>query len=139
MGYRPHLERPISCNILQCELFSCILGLESETALSILDPTNIQIDVVRQTESESKGILDATLSLATSGKILKIQSPNLNLRLSYYDMKMFLRLMDKFSKEAQLHFLKSSNVVGATPSELPPDRMVRILNNLVNTTKCPYI
>jgi vacuolar protein sorting-associated protein 13D len=107
LGYRPHLERPISCSLVQCELFSCILGLESETALSILDPADIQFELVRQAKSEPQGISDATFSLSNSGKVLKIQSPNLSLRLSYHDMKMFTRMMDKFSKEAQGHFMKS--------------------------------
>lgn len=101
LGYRPHLERPISCSLLECELFSCILGLESDTALSILDPTNIQIELVRQACSESQGILDATLGVSASAKILRIQSPNLSLRLSYYDMKMFIKFLERFSKEAK--------------------------------------
>ncbi|ODN01813.1 Vacuolar protein sorting-associated protein 13D [Orchesella cincta] len=108
LGYRPHLERPISCSLLECELFSCILGLESDTALSILDPTNIQIELVRQAYAESQGILDATLSMSSTAKILKLQSPNLSLRLSYYDMKMFIKFLERFSKEAKIHFQKRS-------------------------------
>lgn len=108
LGYRPHLERPISCSLLECELFSCILGLESDTALSILDPTNIQIELVRQASSESQGILDATLSISSSSRILKIQSPNLSLRLSYYDMRMFIKFLDRFSKEVRSHLQSRS-------------------------------
>lgn len=46
--------------------------------------------------------------MPTSAKILKIQSPPLCLRLSYYDMKMFIQLVDRFSKDAQAHFLKNN-------------------------------
>lgn len=99
------MERPVTCTLLQCELFSCILGLEAETALSIVDPTDINFELVRRVKSEPQGIMDATLSPSNSAKILRIQSPQICLRLSYYDMKMFVQLMDRFSKQARLHLL----------------------------------
>lgn len=46
VSYRPqHQERPLSCNLNQCELYSCILGLEEDTALSIIDPVTVNIEV----------------------------------------------------------------------------------------------
>ena len=46
ISYRPQLqERPLSCNLNQCELYSCILGYEEESALSIIDPVTINIEV----------------------------------------------------------------------------------------------
>ncbi len=111
LSYRPHLEHPISCNVVTCELFSCILGLESDTALSILDPTNLTLELVRKTKSEPQGILDATLSPSATEKVLKIQSPQLSLRLSYYDMKMFVQLVERFSKQAQAHLVSSNTTM----------------------------
>ncbi|CAG7684383.1 unnamed protein product [Allacma fusca] len=110
LNYKPHLERPVTCTLLQCELFSCILGLESDTALSIVDPTDINFELVRKIKSEPQGILDATLSPSNSAKTLRVQSPQICLRLSYYDMKMFVHLIERFSKQAQVHLLHSDVV-----------------------------
>jgi hypothetical protein len=87
------------------------LGLESDTALSILDPTNLTLELVRKTKSEPQGILDATLSPSATEKVLKIQSPQLSLRLSYYDMKMFVQLVERFSKQAQAHLVSSNTTM----------------------------
>ena len=46
ISYRPQFqERPVSCNLNQCELYSCFLGFEDETALSIIDPVTINIEI----------------------------------------------------------------------------------------------
>jgi len=58
------------------------------------------------TKAEPQGILDATLSPSTMDKILKIKSTQISLRLSYYDMRMFLQLLERFSKEAQAQLMK---------------------------------
>lgn len=45
--YRPQVsEKPLSCNLNHCEMFSCILGMEDETALSIIDPVTVNIEIV---------------------------------------------------------------------------------------------
>jgi vacuolar protein sorting-associated protein 13D len=39
IAYRPDMpERPFSCNLNNAEVFSCVLGSEDESALSIIDP-----------------------------------------------------------------------------------------------------
>jgi len=117
LTYQPHLEHPVSCSLVEFELFSCVLGLESQTALSILDPTNIHIELVRKSTGESQGILDATISPSSSSKILKFTSPQLNLRLSYYDMKMFVQLVDRFSKQAQALLFEIEGDTSSSPME----------------------
>lgn len=34
---------PVSCSLSELEVFSCVLGLEEETALSIIDPAAVQL------------------------------------------------------------------------------------------------
>ncbi|XP_077510398.1 vacuolar protein sorting 13D isoform X2 [Amblyomma americanum] len=82
-------ERPLSCNLQNLEVFSCILGLEDDTALSIIDPISVYIDLV---ERES----------TSSGHMLQVGTLNLNLRLSYNDVKMFLRILDSIPKQLLL-------------------------------------
>lgn len=46
MSYKPGSEpKPLSCVLNHCEVFSCVLGMEEETALSIIDPVTLQIDM----------------------------------------------------------------------------------------------
>lgn len=46
MKYRPYnAEKILSCNLNNCEMFSCILGMEDETALSIIDPVTLNIEL----------------------------------------------------------------------------------------------
>lgn len=47
INYKPDdPDKPLSCNLDHCEMFSCILGMEDETALSIIDPVNINCEIV---------------------------------------------------------------------------------------------
>jgi len=72
LGYRPNFERPVSWTyLLQREWFSCVLKSEGKPALPILDTTNIKLKLARQQTSEPQGILEATISLAASAKILR--------------------------------------------------------------------
>ena len=42
IAYRPDMpERPFSCNLNNAEVFSCVLGSEEESALSIIDPVSL--------------------------------------------------------------------------------------------------
>lgn len=61
-------------------MFSCILGMEDETALSIIDPVTLNMDVNRE-------------------KTLEIQLHLLTIRLSYYDMRMFLQMLNSLPKQ----------------------------------------
>ncbi|GLH07616.1 Vacuolar protein sorting-associated protein 13D [Gryllus bimaculatus] len=89
--YRPQLpDKPLSCDLNHCELFSCILGMEDETALSIVDPAQICIEVARR-PSTSRGIADVMTSAAD--RVLEVHSKDLTVRLSYHDMCMFTRIL----------------------------------------------
>lgn len=43
-----NLEKPLSCSLNNCEMFSCILGMEDDTALSIIDPITLNMDVNKE-------------------------------------------------------------------------------------------
>ncbi|XP_012282695.1 vacuolar protein sorting-associated protein 13D isoform X2 [Orussus abietinus] len=73
-------EKPLSCNLSHCELFSCILGLENETALSIIDPVGASLELTRE-------------------KLLEVQLQPLSVRLSYHDVAMFSRMLSSLPKQ----------------------------------------
>ncbi|CAG5986542.1 unnamed protein product [Menidia menidia] len=61
LTYKPRLvDRPFSGSLAGVEVFSCRLGSEQETALSIIDPVNVQVDLCGSpTYQSSSGLLDA--------------------------------------------------------------------------------
>ena len=73
-------EKPLSCNLSHCELFSCILGMEEETALSIIDPVGASLEL-------------------TNDRCLEIQLQPLSVKLSYHDVTMFTRMLKSLPKQ----------------------------------------
>lgn len=64
--YRPaDAEKPVSCSLNELEVFSCVLGLEEETALSIVEPAalHVTIDAARVLHVSVHTIHAATISL----------------------------------------------------------------------------
>lgn len=84
-------ERPLSCNLQNLEVFSCIIGVEEDTALSIVDPVTVYVDVIQKTPQ-----------LAAAGHLLQISTMSMNLRLSYNDVKLFMRIIDSIPKQSGL-------------------------------------
>ncbi|KAJ3643178.1 hypothetical protein Zmor_025903 [Zophobas morio] len=79
--YKPfNIEKPLSCSLNNCEMFSCILGMEDETALSIIDPITLNMDINKD-------------------HILEAQLQFLTVRLSYHDMCMFLQMLNSIPKQ----------------------------------------
>ncbi|XP_076684056.1 vacuolar protein sorting 13D isoform X4 [Andrena cerasifolii] len=89
-------EKPLSCNLSHCELFSCILGLEEETALSIIDPVGASLDL-------------------TQDKCMEVHLQPLCVRLSYHDVTMFSRMLSSLPKQTLVAKQRSSEVL--TPTE----------------------
>ncbi|XP_015598611.1 vacuolar protein sorting-associated protein 13D isoform X2 [Cephus cinctus] len=75
-----HGEKPLSCNLSRCELFSCILGMEDETALSIIDPVSASLELTQE-------------------RTLEIQLQPMSVRLSYHDVAMFVRMLSSLPKQ----------------------------------------
>lgn len=69
MTYRQSSERPLSCSLQSLEVFSCSLAAEAETALSIIDPMSLSIELNNSpAEQERKlgpgttGLLDVAIA-----------------------------------------------------------------------------
>lgn len=88
---------PITFEFRSLEVFSCILGVEEETALSIIDPVSFTLEVVKSDD----GILQLTDEIT---HLLKVKLENLNLRLSYHDVTMFIRILESFSRQTGLQY-----------------------------------
>lgn len=94
LSYRPvEVNKVMSINLNHLEVFSCILGCEEDTALSIIDPITINMDVKQNT-------LDIQLQ------------KRLCIRLSYNDVKMFIKMFESLpnqTKNAQIREQKQVN------------------------------
>uniref|UniRef100_A0A0A9WG36 Vacuolar protein sorting-associated protein 13D n=3 Tax=Lygus hesperus TaxID=30085 RepID=A0A0A9WG36_LYGHE len=89
--YRPlEIQKPVSCNLNHCEMFSCILGLEDETALSIIDPVTVNMEITRRQLADGSIV-----------KVLKVHMAHLSLRLSYHDFCMFMQMLNSLPKQTQ--------------------------------------
>nr|XP_018896804.1 PREDICTED: vacuolar protein sorting-associated protein 13D isoform X1 [Bemisia tabaci] len=89
INYRPAVyEKPLSCNINQCEVFSCILGMEEETALSIIDPVTVNCEIVTKHSLPGDAV-----------RVLKVQMHHLSIRLSYHDGLMFMQILKSIPKQ----------------------------------------
>lgn len=83
LSFRPHeLNKIMSLNLNHLEVFSCILGCEEETALSIIDPITINIDWKLNT-------LDVQLQ------------KRLCVRLSYNDLKLFMKMIESLPNQTR--------------------------------------
>ncbi|XP_041656068.1 vacuolar protein sorting-associated protein 13D isoform X2 [Cheilinus undulatus] len=93
LTYKPRLiDRPFSGSLAGIEVFSCRLGSEQETALSIIDPVNVQVELCGSpTYQSSSGLLDA-FNVEDIPPLLEIQFPALDIRLSYNDIQLFLAI-----------------------------------------------
>ncbi|XP_037089594.1 LOW QUALITY PROTEIN: vacuolar protein sorting-associated protein 13D-like [Pollicipes pollicipes] len=98
--YRPQSrEKPLSCELQNCELFSCLLGgAEQETALSIVDPATVNVEVSGKLPADAaRGILDATDTELHCHMEVLVQQ--LNVRVSYHDMKMFAAILESLPRQ----------------------------------------
>lgn len=98
-------EKPLSCNLSHCELFSCTLGLEEETALSIIDPVGASLDL-------------------TMDKCFEIQLQPLCVRLSYHDVTMFSRMLSSLPKQTLV--AKQRSIEALTPIERQVQKLVAL-------------
>ncbi|XP_053704503.1 intermembrane lipid transfer protein VPS13D [Synchiropus splendidus] len=97
LTYKPRLlDRPFSGSLAGIEVFSCRLGSEKETALSIIDPVNVQMELCGSpTYQPSSGLLDA-FNVEEIPPLLEIQLPSVDIRLSYNDVQLFLAIAKTF-------------------------------------------
>ncbi|XP_040182653.1 vacuolar protein sorting-associated protein 13D [Rana temporaria] len=93
LTYKPKLvDRPFSGSLFGIEVFSCRLGNEQDTALSIIDPVHVQIELVGNSNYQSSsGLMDA-FNTEDFPPILEIQLQTMDIRLSYNDVLLFLAI-----------------------------------------------
>ena len=107
ISYRPDMpERPFSCNLNNAEVFSCILSNKEESALSIIDPVTINLEIASRgyAGSPSKGLLDLDDDQVVNNipnRMVEIQLQQLNVRLSYHDWLMFQTILESFPRQAR--------------------------------------
>ena len=122
IAYRPDMtDRPFSCNLNNAEVFSCVLGNEEESALSIIDPVTINFEIASRNVGNlpPKGLTDLVADdhdlaastdrkggaiLGTYERTAEIQLQQLNVRLSYHDWLMFQTILESFPRQAQEAF-----------------------------------
>ncbi|KAL4704524.1 hypothetical protein ACJJTC_007643 [Scirpophaga incertulas] len=93
------VARPVWCELSELEVFSCVLGLEEETALAIVEPAAL------------------TASLCAAA-VLHVSLGSVRLRLSYHDMRMFARMLHSLPE--QLRAALSSKLLSSTEGEDEP-------------------
>lgn len=101
LNYRPHdIDKSMSINLNNLEVFSCVLNAEDSTALSIIDPVIINMDV-------RKG----TFGVHFQKHFL--------VRLSYHDVKMFQRMLQSLPQQTQhgRNTRSGSNVLSISKSD----------------------
>ncbi|XP_040843870.1 vacuolar protein sorting-associated protein 13D isoform X2 [Ochotona curzoniae] len=101
LTYKPRfVDRPFSGSLFGIEVFSCRLGNEQETALSIIDPVQIQVELVGNSSYQnSSGLMDAFNS-EDFPPVLEIQLQALDIRLSYNDVQLFLAIAKSIPEQA---------------------------------------
>uniref|UniRef100_A0A3B3DNX5 Vacuolar protein sorting 13 homolog D n=1 Tax=Oryzias melastigma TaxID=30732 RepID=A0A3B3DNX5_ORYME len=120
LTYKPRLlDRPFSGSLAGVEVFSCRLGSEQETALSIIDPVNVQVDLCGSpTYQTSSGLLDA-FNVEDIPPLLEIQFPALDIRLSYNDILLFLAIAKSFPTASSILSPDTDRVDASPPPSDP--------------------
>ncbi|XP_046516082.1 intermembrane lipid transfer protein VPS13D isoform X2 [Equus quagga] len=101
LTYKPRfVDRPFSGSLFGIEVFSCRLGNEHDTALSIVDPVQIQVELVGNSSYQNgSGLMDAFNS-EDFPPVLEIQLQALDIRLSYNDVQLFLAIAKSIPEQA---------------------------------------
>ncbi|XP_047647840.1 intermembrane lipid transfer protein VPS13D isoform X1 [Phacochoerus africanus] len=101
LTYKPQfVDRPFSGSLFGIEVFSCRLGNEQDTALSIVDPVQIQVELVGNSSYQnSSGLMDAFNS-EDFPPVLEIHLQALDIRLSYNDVQLFLAIAKSIPEQA---------------------------------------
>ncbi|XP_053338052.1 intermembrane lipid transfer protein VPS13D isoform X1 [Clarias gariepinus] len=93
LTYKPRfLDRPFSGSLAGIEVYSCRLGSEQDTALSIIDPVNVQVELCGSPSYQSSSGLLEAFNIEDFPPLLEIQFPALDIRLSYNDVQLFLAI-----------------------------------------------
>ncbi|KAB1268544.1 Vacuolar protein sorting-associated protein 13D [Camelus dromedarius] len=122
LTYKPRfVDRPFSGSLFGIEVFSCRLGNEQDTALSIVDPVQIQVELVGNSSYQnSSGLMDAFNS-EDFPPILEIQLQALDIRLSYNDVRLFLAIAKSIPEQANAAVPDAAALQATSSSSCLPD------------------
>ncbi|GFN93642.1 vacuolar protein sorting-associated protein 13d, partial [Plakobranchus ocellatus] len=102
--YKPQAQdKVLSCSLQSLELFSCCLMAEEDTALSIIDPTSVHVELNANPLPQPNPIASGLLGLRDAQRrqlVLEVSLKALNIRVSYHDMVMFLAIVNSLPQQA---------------------------------------
>ena len=78
-------NRPLDCNLFNVTLFSCQMNHIQSTAVSIIEPINIVFNIHRSKHNQQR--------------IFELNFPKLFIRLSYFDVKTMLYMLQSIRKQ----------------------------------------
>ncbi|XP_074642818.1 intermembrane lipid transfer protein VPS13D-like [Tubulanus polymorphus] len=126
LAYKPKfVERPLSASLQSLEVFSCCLASETETALSIIDPMTVTIELhgssgFSKSSTGPSGLLDATVD-EDRPPLLEIGFSELSIRVSYNDIQLFMAIMNSLPNQA----IQAKNKVSDPEFD---DAVVKLMN-----------
>ena len=123
LAFRPACkEKPLSCNLNNAEVFSCVLGKEVDTALSIIDPVTINLEVWGRGEvvPTVRGLLDVEDDWREVERVADIQLQQLSVRLSYHDALMFRHILHSLPKQMQEALAGTKEAAGCDSPTVEP-------------------
>ena len=142
LAYRPDMvDRPFSCNLNNAEVFSCTLGNEEETALSIIDPVTINFEIAGRNVPGMplKGLSDLLVDqndgynqLGTYERTAEIQLQQLNVRLSFNDWLVFHKILNSFPHQASAAVRNRASSHHQQALPLPPANIDHQLQTLMD-------
>ncbi|KAK3583966.1 hypothetical protein CHS0354_033760 [Potamilus streckersoni] len=104
LSFRPKAQdKLLSCNLQRLEVFSCSLSAETDTALSIVDPMTITVELNANplpelSLSSSSGLQDAK-NVDEQKLLMEVSFNTMNIRLSYNDLQLFLAILNSLPKQ----------------------------------------
>ncbi|GFR72193.1 vacuolar protein sorting-associated protein 13D [Elysia marginata] len=117
--YKPQAQdKVLSCSLQSVELFSCCLMAEEDTALSIVDPTSVHVELNANPLPQPNPSASGLLGLRDAQRrqlVLEISLKVLNIRVSYHDMVMFLAIVNSLPLQAR-QAKQKQNQTGASSS-----------------------
>ncbi|KAH9492089.1 Vacuolar protein sorting-associated protein 13D [Bulinus truncatus] len=145
--YKPQAQDKIlSCSLQSLELFSCCLKDEEDTALSIIDPTSITIDLNANPLPHPNPTSTGLLGLKDTQKrqmVLEVVLKTLNIRVSYHDIVMFLAIVNSLPQQALQAQQASTNSASSEatdkPSTLPLANAEKMTSPEDNITKSMFV
>jgi len=135
----------VSCSLQSLEVFSCSLAAEDETALSIIDPVTVTMELAsnplfHQRNTKTAGLLDVHGD-ENKPPILEVSFSTLNIRLSYNDLQLFMEILNSVPKQA-IEAARAGEKVeppknaGATASVSPKDYSRQVPNLQLKEEEC---